>query len=162
MIINAIQNCYTATYNSIWGATSRAIGALNKTIQNVRQYNLGLIACSMGLAYFRDYNIVVIYGVIGGIFYKQVKAVEESVNTLFKAFLIIIDPIRNYKICNRRIFYYPLNALLLITGGLAYLYYMPITILLTEAYIATRCGADLISTSRELVAKNLAPRTEGV
>jgi hypothetical protein len=152
-MISAIQNYCTSTCVSIVEATNRAVDALNRTIQRVREYRLGLIVCSLGMAYLHDYNAVLLYGIIGGVCYKSINKIDKSINALYHACFIVFEPLLEYKIYNQRVLYYPLKALSIVTGVLSYFYFMPITLFLTEGYIALSCGADLVSSSRRLVKK---------
>lgn len=155
-MIRAIQYCYTSTRDCLWDATTRAIDALNKTVKLIGEYNIGLIAFALACAYFHDYNYVVVYGVIGGVFYNQVNEVAQSVNAVYQACFIIAEPILDYRVFNYRILKYPGQTLMYGGGIFTFLLFKPITLLLAECYYCMRCGANLVSTSRRLLEEHKA------
>jgi hypothetical protein len=153
MMIKAIQNCYAYTWNSIKQVRNFAVDTLNKTIQFIAEHNLGLIAFALGCAFFHDYNIVLLYGVIGGIFYKYVPEIAETVDAIYQACFLVFKPLTDYKIFNKRLLKYPIYGLIYLSGGVTYILLKPLTLILTEAYLCIRSGAALAAASRNLVER---------
>lgn len=143
----------TSTWHNLLNAASRAVDALNKTIKLIGEYNLGLIAFSSACAYFHDYNIVLIYILIGGVFYKQVPEIVNSVNAIYQSCFLVTKPIRDYRIFNYKLLNYPLQALIYGSGVFNFLLLKPFSLLFTEAYFCIRCGANLVAASRRIVEK---------
>lgn len=149
-MIKAIQQCYSSNRTEIGNAINPAIEALNKTIDLIGQYNLGLMAISLACAYFHDYNIVLLYGIIGGIFYKQVPEITESVNAIYESCFLVVKPLLDYKIKNYRVLNYPIKGMMGATAIFSYILLKPISLILTEACVCIRFGADLVATSRKI------------
>ena len=149
-MIETIYNCYVTANDCISDTTSRTIDALHHAIQKIRKYNLGLIAFALGCAYYHDHHLVLIYGVMGGILYKQVKEVNESVNAIFKAvFQVILEPCMNvfdYPVLN-----WPAKGIIYGSAIFMFLLLKPTPLLLAEGLLIANCGANIVSVSRRLV-----------
>lgn len=152
-MINAIQNCYSFAADSIYQVTQFTTNTLNKTITFIAKYHLHLFACALACAVFHDYVLIVLYGVIGGVFYSQVPELEKTVNDIYLASFLVFKPITDCRIFNRQIFKKPVHGLVYLGGSLSYIWLNPISSLLAEAYICIRCGAAFARACRDLVAR---------
>ena len=149
--MNVVWNCCNSAFVSICDATLRAFSAINETIKKIGQYHLGLIAASLCCAYLHDYNIVLVYVAIGVFFPNHVNEVAESVAAVFHSVFLILQPIADYEMFNRKVFYYPIHSMIYSTSVLAFILLKPISLLFFEAYCAMRCGANIVDVSRKLV-----------
>ncbi len=162
-MIKTIQSYYTYTWDNIREAANRAIHALtnnratdaiNRTIKFIGEYNLGLFAFALGCACFHDYNIVIIYGVIGVIFYNQVPEIAKSVDALYQSCFLIFDPLIEHPLFDHPVLYYPLKTVIYGSiygvGLFTYLLFKPLTSILTEAYLCIRFGAAIVAAGRRL------------
>lgn len=150
MIKAIYYNCCLPLSDSIKDTTTKAIDALHHAIKSIREYNLGLIAIALGCACYHDHHLVLIYGIVGGIFYQQVSEINKSVNAVFKAvFQVILGPSMNL------FSYSPMNwpAKSIVYGSAIFMFLLlkPTPLLLTEALLIANCGANIVSVSRRLV-----------
>lgn len=141
---DTLQGYYASAKNHFYEKTASARSGINETINHIAKFNFKYIILSVAFAFF-SHNIVLISGVLGGIFYEFVnEKIGKTVDAVYEAYFRIVNPIIDaFKIQDYRVLAPVIHGGVCVAIGLGYILLFPVSHILTVIYFSARCGADI-------------------
>ncbi len=161
-MIKSLCCCFSTVDHSSNSLRKSKKNESNCIVNAIAKINFKLIGCIAGVAacaYLHDYNIVLAYGFVGVIFYKQIPEITHTIGAIVRTPFVVLNdlvfnPLNNIKFKNWRVLHVPNRFAQIITAVGAFLtvvYFVPISFIAIELICAINFGAGLAKRCLEIV-----------